>query len=52
MGQFSFDEMKDADYGEYFGITYLIVFLVCNIGIIMNLFISVITVLYDSFSEH
>ena len=30
----------------------MIIFLVCNIGLIMNLFIAVITVLYDGFSDH
>lgn len=29
----------------------MIIFLVCNIGIIMNMFIAVIAVLYDSYSE-
>ncbi len=50
LGQFSFDEFKDSDFGEYFGITYMIIFLVCNIGIVMHLFIAVITVLYDAYA--
>jgi hypothetical protein len=49
-GQFSFDEVSQADFGEYFGYTFMIIFLVVNIGLIMSLFISIITVLFDAFS--
>ena len=51
LGEFSFDEIAAADHGEYFGITFMILFLVVNIGIILNIFIAVITVLYDHYSE-
>lgn len=47
LGEFSFEEISQAKSGEYFGITFMIIFLVCNIGIILNVFIAVITVLYD-----
>lgn len=51
LGDFSFDDISKSEKGEYFGITFLIIFLVCNIGIILNIFIAVIAVLYDTFSE-
>jgi hypothetical protein len=51
-GQFSFEQIAEAQYGEYFGYTFMIIFLVINIGLIMSLFISIITVLYDAFSHN
>jgi hypothetical protein len=52
LGQFSFEEISKSEKGEYFGITFMIIFLVCNIGVILNIFIAVIAVLYDNHSEH
>jgi energy-converting hydrogenase Eha subunit E len=51
LGDFSFDDISKSEKGEYFGITFMIIFLVCNIGIILNTFIAVIAVLYDTYSE-
>jgi hypothetical protein len=51
LGNFSFDDISQSEKGEYFGITFMIIFLVCNIGIILNIFIAVIAVLYDTYSE-
>jgi hypothetical protein len=51
LGQFSFEEISLSEKGEYFGITFMILFLVCNVGIVINIFIAVIAVLYDSYSE-
>lgn len=51
LGDFSFDDISNSEKGEYFGITFMIIFLVCNIGIILNIFIAVIAVLYDTISE-
>jgi hypothetical protein len=47
LGEFSFETISKSEKGEYFGITFLIIFLVCNVGIIINIFIAVIAVLYD-----
>jgi Polycystin cation channel len=52
LGDFSFDDISRSEKGEYFGITYLIIFLVCNVGIILNIFVAVIAVLYDSYSQN
>jgi len=46
-GEFSFDEVSQARYGEYFGYAFMILFLVCTIGIIFNLFIAIIVVLWE-----
>lgn len=51
LGEFSFEEIGKSEKGEYFGITFMIMFLVCNVGIIINIFIAVIAVLYDAYSE-
>ena len=51
LGQFSFDDIENSEKGSYFGITFLILFLVCNIGIMLNIFVAVIAVLYDSLSH-
>lgn len=50
LGDFSFESISKSEKGEYFGITFLIVFLVCNVGIIINIFVAVIAVLYDQHS--
>jgi hypothetical protein len=52
LGQFSFEDIAMSEKGPYFGITFMIIFLVCNIGIILNIFIAVIAVLYDNYAEH
>ena len=39
-----------SEFGEYFGYTFLIIFLVVNIGLVMNMFISIINVLWDLLS--
>jgi hypothetical protein len=52
LGQFSFEDIAISEKGPYFGITFMIIFLVCNIGIILNIFIAVIAVLYDNYAEH
>ena len=49
-GHFSFYEVQKAEFGEYFGYAFMIIFLAINIGIIMSLFTSIITVLYDALS--
>ena len=46
-GDFSFTEVQKAQFGEYFGIAFMIIFLVCNLGLMMNLFIAIIVVLYE-----
>jgi hypothetical protein len=46
-GGFSFEEVGLSIYGPYFGYTFMIIFLVVNIGLIMNMFISIINVLWD-----
>lgn len=51
-GHFSFTEISESDHGQYFGYTFLIIFLVVNIGLIMSLFVSIIVVLYDAFSHN
>jgi hypothetical protein len=52
LGDFSFDDIQKSEKGEYFGITFMIIFLVCNVGIILNIFIAIITVLYDNYAEN
>ena len=52
LGDFSFDDIQKSEKGEYFGITFMIIFLVCNVGIILNIFIAVIAVLYDNYAEN
>lgn len=52
LGDFSFDDIQKSEKGEYFGITFMIIFLVCNVGIILNIFIAIIAVLYDNYSEN
>jgi hypothetical protein len=47
LGQFSFEEIESSEKGHYFGITFLIIFLVINIGVVLNIFVAVIAVLYD-----
>lgn len=52
LGDFSFEDIALSEKGVYFGVTFLIIFLVVNIGIILNVFIAVIAVLYDSYAEN
>jgi hypothetical protein len=46
-GQFDFIVIRNSEYGEYFGVAFLVIFLVVNIGLFMSFFISMITVLYE-----
>jgi hypothetical protein len=50
LGTFDFEELYDAEFGQYFALFFMILFLVINIGVVMNLFVAVIAVLYDEFS--
>ena len=43
--------MEKAKVGEYLGITYLIVFIIFNVGIFMSLFVAIITALFEKFEE-
>jgi len=45
-GTHDFEVMIDARLGERFGISYLIAFLIINVGLFMSLFVSIITVLF------
>jgi len=47
-GDFSFNEVENAEQGQYFGITFMVLFLIFNIGLMMSLFIAIITVLFDA----
>jgi hypothetical protein len=51
-GTFSFDNIQEGELGQYYGITFMILFLIVNIGLIMSLFISIITVLFDALSPN
>jgi hypothetical protein len=41
-----------SEYGEYFGICFLVIFLTINLGLFMSFFISMITVLYGAYAEN
>lgn len=45
-GTFDFDRIENTRLGSNFGISYLIIFLIVNIGLFMSLFVSIITVLF------
>jgi len=51
LGTFDFKEMEEAEFGDYFGLAFMIIFLVINLGVVMNLFVAIISVLYDVFSK-
>jgi len=51
-GTFDFDKIEQTHLGKYYGQSFLIVFLVINIGLFMSLFISIITVLFQVFRKH
>ncbi len=51
-GQFSFEVVGLSQYGAYYGYTFMIIFLVVNIGLVMNMFVSIINVLWDALSKH
>lgn len=50
MGDFNFEELYEAEFGQYFSLGFMIFFLTINIGVVMNLFVAIIAVLYDIFS--
>ena len=45
-GSFDFTKVEQGYLGSTFGVAYLIVFIIINIGIFMSLFIAIITVLF------
>jgi hypothetical protein len=51
-GSFDFEILDKVRLGSKYGISFLILFLVVNIGLFMSLFVSIITVLYQEFSKH
>lgn len=50
-GQFSFAQFQDAEFGNYFGVCFMIVFLIFNIGLFMSLFTSMMVTLYGCYVE-
>jgi hypothetical protein len=51
-GNFSFDVVGRSMHGPYFGDGYMIIFLISNIAIIMNMFISIINVMWGEFAKN
>jgi hypothetical protein len=51
LGNFNFEELYDAEFGQYFALGFMITFLVINLGVTMNMFVAIIAVLYDEFSQ-
>lgn len=45
-GTFDFDTIEKTRLGPKFSISYLVIFLIFNIGLFMSLFVSIITVLF------
>lgn len=50
-GQFDFGQFNDAEFGEWFGIAFMIIFLIVNIGLFMSLFTSMMVTLYSAYVE-
>lgn len=50
-GNFNFDRIATAKISKEYGISYMIIFLIINVGLFMSLFVSVITVLYHLFQK-
>lgn len=48
-GQFDFAVFEDSEFGQYFGIIFMVTFLSINIGLFMSLFIAMLTTLYEIF---
>ena len=48
-GTHDFDVMENARLGSRTGTSYLISFLIINVGLFMSLFVSIITVLFQEF---
>ena len=46
-GTFNFERIERCRLGINYGVTYLLVFLIVNIGLFMKLFIAIITVMYE-----
>jgi len=51
-GQFSFEEVALSQYGYAYGVTFQSFFLIINVLLVMNMFISIINVLWDSLSKN
>ena len=51
-GTFNFERIERCRLGVNYGVTFLLVFLIINIGLFMKLFISIITVMYEIYHEN
>mmetsp|Transcript_22877 Transcript_22877/g.28427 ORF Transcript_22877/g.28427 Transcript_22877/m.28427 type:complete len:322 (+) Transcript_22877:1220-2185(+) len=52
-GFFNYNDFeKETQFGYFFGLLFLLAFLVCNLGLITSVFTSVIVVLYEEFYKH
>jgi hypothetical protein len=51
-GSFDFEKVESGYLGEKFGVAYLIVFIIINIGIFMSLFIAIITALFQDYEQN
>ena len=51
-GTFDFDQIEKSELSKNFAISYLIFFLIINIGLFMSLFVSIVTVLFQVFQKN
>ena len=51
-GTFSFERIENCRLGIKFGVSFLLVFLIINIGLFMKLFVSIITVMYQIYQKN
>jgi hypothetical protein len=51
-GETIFERIEQAQISKNFGISFLIFFLIINIGLFMSLFVAIITVLFQMYSKH
>jgi hypothetical protein len=51
-GTFDFERIQTARLGDKFGVSFLLFFLIINIGLFMSLFVSIITVLFHEYKKN
>ena len=51
-GTFSFERIENCRLGINFGVSFLLLFLIINIGLFMKLFVSIITVMYQIYQKN
>ena len=52
-GFFDYDDFEqESQFGYFFGLLFLLAFLIANLGLIVTIFTSVMVVLYDEYYKH